>query len=1025
MSNGFYGEWQDPSAGFRGAPFWSWNSLLEVGRLCRQIEEMHVMGLGGFFMHSRYGLKTPYLGEEWFACVRGCIEQAERLGMKAYLYDEDRWPSGPAGGLVTREHEEYRARFLGVYRCDGGGVEDAGDVVGEFVCDVDDDGRLVGYARSGGSGVRLQFRAGVHAVGGADNNGGYLDLMNAEGVGEFIRVTHDEYSKRFGELFGDVVPAIFTDEPSYWNWCSGEELLSEGEKRVPWTGRLLDEFRDRRGYDLADHLPELFYVGVDSEFSAARHGYYRTLAELFVENYTGQIYRWCEKNGIMSTGHVLHEESLVSQTVAVGAAMQHYEFMQWPGVDILCDRAEELSTVKQCSSVASQLGKERVLSELYGCTGWDWPLEGHKFIGDWQYAAGVNLRCLHLSHYSLAGGAKRDYPASISKHCSWWRYYRVVEDYFGRLSLMLTQGRPIRDVLVIHPVESMWGLCESGRNVSTDGLTGMAKVMQDELTRITYGLCGEHYDWDYAEESQLGEYGRVRDGAVTVGEMSYKVVVVPPLVTLRASTVSLLGDFVEQGGEVVFAGSGPSRVDGKDGGDDLAGLLSKGRLCRDGWAGLVEVMGEVVDRRVSVQEGGREQDCVWSMLRSVEGGQLLFLQSHDRKAGHDVRVTVRPGSGPVVFWDALSGEKTAIENEIADDGVAFEVSLGPTGSALMSMGLDVPGVGARVEWKVVGSEKLEGPFDIELGERNSLPLDYCRYRAEGGEYSDPMPTLGVDTLIRKGCGLEAREGRDPQPWYLYTTGAVDTTERGWFELCWSFHVTDIRGDCALAIENPGDYQILVNGSEAADKAGGEDGYWVDEDIRTVDITSLVVAGDNEVVLRFNYRPDMEIEDLYLVGDFGVEQRQGGVWEPGNVTLVSPVRRLSVGSWVGQGLGFYGGSVRYCVEVTKPADGKRLRVSLPGVECAAAVIHSGGEEFVMPWQPFVADITDSLADGVNQIQIEVVGGRKNILGPLHTPPEVGTGPAHFMPDNPTWQREYLLNDHGLVSAVVVETLEIEE
>ncbi len=74
--------WQRPPAIFRPAPFWSWNGKLDPERLCKQIESMHEQGMGGFFMHSRYGLKTEYLGEEWFECVRVCVEKARQLGEK-------------------------------------------------------------------------------------------------------------------------------------------------------------------------------------------------------------------------------------------------------------------------------------------------------------------------------------------------------------------------------------------------------------------------------------------------------------------------------------------------------------------------------------------------------------------------------------------------------------------------------------------------------------------------------------------------------------------------------------------------------------------------------------------------------------------------------------------------------------------------------------------------------------------------------------------------------------------------------
>jgi hypothetical protein len=76
---------------------------------------------------------------------------------------------------------------------------------------------------------------------------------------------------------------------------------------------------------------------------------------------------------------------------------------------------------------------------------------------------------------------------------------------------------------------------------------------------------------------------------------------------------------------------------------------------------------------------------------------------------------------------------------------------------------------------------------------------------------------------------------------------------------------------------------------------------------------------------------------------------------------------------------------------------------------------------LPWEPFEADITDSLADGVNDVVVEVIGGRKNILGPLHVPQEERTGPDQFSPDHPRWRFEYLLNDHGLMEEPVAEVM----
>jgi hypothetical protein len=100
-----------PSSEYRSAPFWAWNGELKVEPLLEQIEIFKEMGMGGFHMHARAGLATPYLSDEFMRCVRACCEKAQKEGMLAWLYDEDRYPSGPAGGIVTK-NPAYTRRYL-------------------------------------------------------------------------------------------------------------------------------------------------------------------------------------------------------------------------------------------------------------------------------------------------------------------------------------------------------------------------------------------------------------------------------------------------------------------------------------------------------------------------------------------------------------------------------------------------------------------------------------------------------------------------------------------------------------------------------------------------------------------------------------------------------------------------------------------------------------------------------------------------------------------------------------------------
>lgn len=98
--------------------------------------------------------------------------------------------------------------------------------------------------------------------------------------------------------------------------------------------------------------------------------------------------------------------------------MRFYEYMDYPGIDNLSAHNSCFWAVIQCASVARQLDKPFVLSELYGCTGWDMSLNEYKRIGDWQALFGVNLRCPHLSWYG---------PESfVSEGDSWTDEYKLI-----------------------------------------------------------------------------------------------------------------------------------------------------------------------------------------------------------------------------------------------------------------------------------------------------------------------------------------------------------------------------------------------------------------------------------------------------------------------------------------------------------------------------------------------------------------------------------------------------------------------
>ena len=145
---------QNPTSEYRATPFWAWNTKLIPAELEEQIEHFRDMGFGGFHMHVRQGLETPYLSEEFMDAIECCVEKAKKEEMLAWLYDEDRWPSGYAGGLVTK-HKKYRQRFLLMSKKDQETTDDVQKLyeegisyfLGAFDVKLDKLGNMVSYNR--------------------------------------------------------------------------------------------------------------------------------------------------------------------------------------------------------------------------------------------------------------------------------------------------------------------------------------------------------------------------------------------------------------------------------------------------------------------------------------------------------------------------------------------------------------------------------------------------------------------------------------------------------------------------------------------------------------------------------------------------------------------------------------------------------------------------------------------------------------------------------------------------------------
>ncbi len=1011
----------NPGSEYRGTPFWSWNNKLDEGQLCRQIDMLKAMGMGGFHMHSRTGMATPYLSDEFMNKVKACVEKARKEKMLAWLYDEDRWPSGAAGGIVTRE-DRFRGRYLLItptpygqgqvgqenISASRGGRGENGKLLARYAVALDESGCLGGYRRlapdeqPGGPEAVWYVYVELQGKSPWYNNESYVDTLNPEAIKKFVQVTHERYKQAIGGDFGGVVPAIFTDEPQFTRKASLGFASEKRDINLPWTDDFPATYKEAYGADVMATLPELLWNLPDGKPSLARYRYHDHVSERFAQAFADTVGNWCRDNGIALTGHMMEEVTLESQTNAIGDCMRSYRSFQLPGIDILCDR-REFTTAKQAQSAANQYGWPGVLSELYGVTGWEFDFRGHKLQGDWQAALGVTVRVQHLTWVSMAGEAKRDYPASIGYQSPWWREYPAVEDHFARLNTALTRGKNAARVAVVHPVESYW--VQYGPKEQTGA---KREALDHHFSDVTNWLLQGMIDFDFLCESTLPAQCKAGGAPLRVGEMAYDAVVVPQCDTLRATTLERLEAFQRAGGTLVFLGAPPTLCDAQP--SPRAALLAEKSVRADPTGiALLHALEDV--RMVDVRESnGLPVKNLLHQLRNDGSGKWLFLCQAQNPASPDVprrqsiAVRVR-GSFAAVLFDTLTGQIAPVPCTHAGGWTLIDAALNLHDSLLYRLEpASAAQAAARAEKAEYGPPAyLTGTHAVTLDEPNVLLLDVAEYRFDGGDaWQAREELLRIDNQIRRSAGYPLRQGHVAQPWVVPDEPAAHTAH-----LRFIINSETALSGCLLACENAQDVTAVLNGQRVTSAPSG---FFTDESIMTRALPALR-AGENELLLSVPVSPRMGLEWCYLLGDFGVRV------EGTSRTLTPKVTALGFGDYTAQGLPYYGGNVTYHVEADLAGASLLTVPQYRGGLLTVAV--DGGAPRRLIYAPYQMEL--NLPAGRHRLDITCYGHRYNCFGAVHNCNDLTTwhGPGAWRTEDEAWSYEYRLRRTGVLVSPMIQ------
>jgi hypothetical protein len=982
----------DPPREYATAPLWVWNDMLTEEQIVSTLRDLAGQNVRQAFVHPRPGLMTPYLGKDWFRLWKVALKEAERLDMNIWIYDENSYPSGFAGGLVPDAMPEARGRNLFI-REEKQPLQSSDHLVAAYRLEGDTYKDVTAAIKSGWQTQQSgDLIASIKLAGTTPWFGGktYVNLLTPGVTEKFLELTMDAYTREIGEHFGKRVPGAFTDEPQL-RPASG----------MPWCDDLPELFEKRWGYSLMNRLPSL--VRPVGEWKRVRHNYFQLVLELFIERWAEPYYDYCAKNGLEFTGHYWEHEW--PRAYSVPDSMAASAWQQRPGIDMLMNKYAEgprdqfgnVRAAKELSSVANQLGRARTLCEAYGAAGWDLRFEDMKRLGDWLYVLGINMLNEHLSFITIRGARKRDHPQSFSYHEPWWNDYHVLASYFKRLSAVLSQGEEVNKILVLEPTTTAW-MYQPDRSSS-----GYLMEIGNRFQKFVVDLAKVQVEYDIGSEDIIARHGSVEGKTLKVGRRRYLAVVLPALnENLNTKTTELIVAYAQNGGRVFCCGDAPSLVDGQPSDRVAAASQNTGWKRIDPADAARLLLAESQDGFAISQRG--QGGILYHYRRRLADGEILFLTNASMDSA--VAGLIESKMRGVQKWDPETGHTSPYMFVGGDEGIKAQFELAPCGSLLLFLSRE-PTKAAPPDLAKTVKIRPTGPMQINRTQPNVLTLDYVDLTV-GGESKKNIHFYQASKLVWQKHGFESN------PWDRAVQFRDELISKKFpadsrFDAAYRFTIEQkVPSPLHIVIERSDLYTVSCNGTEVSADSGS---WWLDKAFGKIDITSAAKVGENVVTIKATPMTIYhELESAYVLGDFGLRAVGSGF-------VIVPAQPLKLGPWNNQGHPLYAAGVSY-TQVFKIAGPKaEYVVSLPDWYGSVARVSVNGKQAEhIYYQPWERDVTELITAGDNTIEVTVIGTLRNTLGPHHGNQELGsTWPSMFTkaPETgPPPGKDYQSIDYGL-------------
>ncbi len=683
--------------------WWWFGAGVTKPEIQRELEQMKSAGIGGVEIATLYPLalddpqsgfhNLPYLSDEYIDALRFAASEARRLGIRMDVTLGSGWPFGGPHIPVTQAAGEMRVETVavpaGMQSIAAPAISTGEQLIATFQVPGSGDALAFTEAKAvpisaienGRLKTSAEMKGPYSAVFFISSRTGMMVKRPAVGAEGFVLDHYDQKAtenhlhavgERLLEAFGDHPPyAIFSD--------SLEDYGSN------WTGDLLQQFRQRRGYDLAPHLAAL--IGdAGPETAAVRHDWSKTLTELTNDNFLAPLHAWAQQ----------HHTLFRSQTYGfppVTLSSNRYEDLPEGEGKATPLMWRQFSDTRWAASAGHLFAKPVISSET-----WTWlhspafratPLD-MKAEADLHFLQGINQLVGHGWPYSppMAGepGWRMYAAGAFDAHNPWWFAMPDLAAYLQRVSFALRQEKPANDVALLLPNDDAWagfsiprrssesvtskgGFNTRGENLSID--ESMGKLLGDN---VIPQILDAGFNLDFIDGDAIDALG-----------IRYPLLVLPGVNRLPLSTYQKIEQYALHGGIVIATRSLPSTAPGFVNAESDSKQIQEisQRLFRgQGAPGhFLEDESQLGTFAASLLQ----PDVIFSpktpeigfIHRQLSAGDLYFIANTSNQT-RNVTAKFRSSAKYAEWWDAFTGRVSGVENP-----ARIQLSLQPYESRLI------------------------------------------------------------------------------------------------------------------------------------------------------------------------------------------------------------------------------------------------------------------------------------------------------------------------------------------------------